>query len=118
MTCKCRYCGNLLCYASEDVGRDVQCSRCSQTIRLPGKLQSLASIRRVRRKNLAGIAMELGGFGLMLFLFPWGLMAGIVVVYLGWRKSTILSCTQCAAQVAHKDVAACPNCRARFGPEE
>jgi predicted Zn-ribbon and HTH transcriptional regulator len=114
MTCQCRYCGYTICYSLDDVGHDARCSRCGQTIRLPGKLASIATLKRIRQKDIKGIGMELGGFALMFFLFPWGFVAGGTLLYFGWRKSTALVCSNCGNMVKDKDVSNCNKCRSSF----
>jgi|SRR6059058_3420323 hypothetical protein len=117
MTCNCRFCGYIVCYSVEDIGREIPCSRCSQYIRLPGKLVEIATLKRMRRKDNAGIAMEIGGFLLMFILFPWGFMAGVTVLYFGWRKSTALMCSACGTVVHDNTTGSCPKCRSNFGIE-
>jgi len=117
MTCNCRYCGFLVCYTVEDIGRDIECSRCSQTIRLPGKLASIAALKRARRKDPVGLSMEIGGFLLVPFLFPWGLVAGATVIYFGWRRSTMLACSNCGTEIKDKTASNCPKCKSHFGSE-
>jgi hypothetical protein len=61
--------------------------------------------------------MEIGGFLVMFFFFPWGFLAGLVLLYFGWRESTTLSCSQCGSLIDSRDATQCPNCRARFASE-
>lgn len=86
-------------------------------MRLPGRLAEVAVVKRVRRKNPQGLALELAGFALMFFVFPWGLIAGATVVYLGWRKSTALVCSNCNRDVNNRFAGECPGCRSKFGSE-
>ena len=117
LTCRCRHCGYAICYSREDVGHDARCGGCGQSVRLPGKLAAVAVLQRSRCKNPQGLALELAGFALMFFVFPWGLIAGAIVVYLGWRKSTALICSNCSRIVARRSVAECPACKSKFGSE-
>ena len=117
LTCRCRHCGYTLCYSREDVGHDGRCGGCGQSVRLPGKLAAVAVVERIRRKNPQGLALELAGFALMFFVFPWGLIAGALVVYLGWRKSTALICSNCGRAVEQRSASECPACKSKFGSE-
>jgi hypothetical protein len=106
-----------MCYSHDDIGHDAHCSGCGQTIRFPGKLASVAVIQRARRRNRAGLALEIAGFLPMPFFFPWGLIVGATVVYLGWKKSSMLVCSNCNISVQDQTLAECPGCRAKFGSD-
>jgi hypothetical protein len=106
-----------MCYTREDIGHDARCSGCGQTVRLPGKLTSVALAQRSRRKNRAGLALEIGGFLPMPFFFPWGMILGAVIVYFGWRKSTMLVCSNCDTPLTEASLTECPACRSKFGSE-
>jgi hypothetical protein len=99
------------------VGADARCSNCGETIRLPGKLETVAAIHRIRRNDRTGLALEILGFVTMLFLFPWGLFAGAAIVYFGWRKSTVLVCSNCHSVVADQQQEKCTGCRSKFGSD-
>ena len=116
-TCRCRHCGFAICYSREDVGHDARCPGCGDSVRLPGKLTAVALINRVRRKNPQGLALELAGFAMMFFVFPWGMVFGSGVVYMGWRKSTSLVCSSCGGEVKERGLAKCPACKSNFGSE-
>src|ERR1051325_8636636 len=73
LTCRCRFCGYVLCYSRDDIGMDAQCPQCRQTLRLPGKLSLVATIIRRREKDQLAIAVEIIGFLCMFFAFPWGI---------------------------------------------
>lgn len=115
--CRCRHCGYQISYTSDNVGADIDCSNCLQTIRLPGKLETVAAIRRARRADRAGLAMEIGGFASMFFLFPYGMIAGATLVYFGWRKTNALVCSNCHTIVSKRTVEKCPGCRSKFSSE-
>src|SRR5687768_230459 len=117
LTCRCRHCGYTLCYSRDDVGSDARCSSCNQTIRLPGKLDTVAAIRRVRRNDRTGLGLEILGFLMMFFLFPWGLFIGALIVFFGWRKSTVLVCSNCHSLVTDRQQEQCTGCKSKFGSE-
>jgi hypothetical protein len=96
---------------------DARCPQCGQTIRLPGKLATVATLVRERRKDPLGIGLEVIGFVAMFFFFPWGMLIGAVVVFLGWRKSTALLCGNCRARVKRRSAEKCPECKVPFGTE-
>ena len=96
---------------------DAKCPRCAQTIRLPGKLSSLATIRTARQKEPLGLALEIGGFIAMFFFFPWGILLGLILVFLGWRKSNRLVCSNCGTILKSRTAETCPACRSKFSSE-
>ena len=115
--CRCRHCGYQIAYTSDNVGADARCPNCGNTIRYPGKLETLAAIRRARRSDRLGLALELGGFTSMFFFFPYGFIAGATLVYFGWRKTNALVCGNCNMIVPSRQTAKCPGCKSRFGSE-
>lgn len=117
LTCRCRFCGYNICYSRDNVGADARCSNCGETIRLPGKLATVATIHRIRRKDRVGLSLEIGGFIVMFFLFPWGMLAGAVTVFFGWRRSTVLVCSNCHSVVANRLQEQCVGCKSKFGSE-
>jgi hypothetical protein len=116
-TCRCRFCGYILCYQKEDVGTDAHCPQCGQSLRLPGKLATVSTIIRRRQKDPLGIGLEILGFVCMFFVPPWGFIVGTVLIIVGWRRSHILLCENCGARLPHRDLESCPNCRCRFTEE-
>jgi hypothetical protein len=114
LTCRCRFCGYILCYPKEDVGTDAHCPQCGQSIRLPGKLASVSTIIRRRQKNPLGIGLEILGFISMFFLPPWGLIGGGVLITIGWRRSNILICENCGTRLRSRDLESCLKCRCKF----
>ncbi len=96
---------------------DARCPQCAQTIRLPGKLAAVATIITRRQKNLLGIGLEAAGFVSMAFFFPWGMLVGAALVFVGWKKSRALLCSNCGARVRHPSVEKCPQCHSGFGVE-
>ena len=117
LNCRCRHCGYSLCYSADNVGADSRCSNCGETIRLPGKLSAVAGIHRARRTDRAGLALEIGGFLMMFFLYPYGLIGGAVIVYLGWRRCTVLVCSNCNSIVLTRDEDKCSGCKSSFDSE-
>jgi hypothetical protein len=106
-----------MCYTREDIGHDARCTGCGQNVRLPGRLAAVAVARSARRGNRAGLAMELGGFLPMPFFFPWGMIVGAVIVYFGWRKSTMLICSNCNTPLSDRAQSECGGCRSKFSSE-
>lgn len=117
LTCRCRFCGNVVCYTERDVGYDIRCNTCSQTIRLPGKLIGMATLERSRKKDSLGLGMEIGGFALMFVMFPWGVLVGSVVVVMGWMRTTAYICSNCSTIQPDSKVESCSRCKATFGKE-
>lgn len=115
--CRCRHCGYQVAYTSDNVGADVRCPNCGNTIRLPGKLQTMAAIRRARRSDRLGMAMEIGGFVSMFFFPPYGLFIGGALVYFGWRKTSALVCSNCNTLVPSRTAVKCVGCKSKFGSE-
>jgi RNA polymerase subunit RPABC4/transcription elongation factor Spt4 len=99
------------------VGADARCPNCGQTIRFPGRLETVAAIRRSRRPDRLGLAMEIGGFAAMFFFPPYGLIVGVALVCLGWRKTNLLVCSNCNVIVPSRKVPKCPGCKSKFGSE-
>ena len=117
LTCRCRFCGNILSYARHDIGTDARCPTCGQVVRLPGPLQKVGTIERRRSWDPLGTSMEVAGFVLMFFLFPWGFAAGIVLLILGWRRCNKLVCSGYARPLPHSRLERCPHCRASFSSD-
>jgi phage FluMu protein Com len=115
--CRCRHCGYQIAYSSDNVGTDARCPSCGNTVRLPGKLETVAAIRRSRRMDRLGLAMEIGGFASMFFLFPYGMIAGATLVYFGWRKTNALVCSNCNTLVPTRSTPKCSGCKSKFGSE-
>jgi hypothetical protein len=61
--------------------------------------------------------MELGGFATMFFFPPYGIIAGMTLVYFGWRKTNALVCSNCHTFVGSRTVTKCPGCKSKFGSE-
>lgn len=115
--CRCRHCGYQIAYTSDNVGADARCPNCGNTIRYPGKLETVAAIQRARRTDHLGLAMEIGGFASMFFLFPYGIIVGATLVYFGWRKNSMLICSNCHSVIPSRQSTKCPGCKSRFGSE-
>jgi hypothetical protein len=96
---------------------DARCSNCGQTIRLPGRLATVATIRTRRQTDRLGVGFEIIGFISMFILFPWGFFVGAGLVYFGWRKSNAFVCSSCGGRVKNRQVESCPNCRAKFSSD-
>lgn len=117
LTCRCRYCAYVICHSPDEIGLDARCPRCGQTIRLPGNLATVTSIRRVRKNEPVGVALELLGFASAFVLFPYGLIVAPGLLYMGWRKTNRLVCANCGSAVASKAAESCPGCKAKFSGE-
>lgn len=100
-----------------DAGREIQCSRCTQPIKLPGKLAVIATVAPARRKDAAGLALEAAGVVSLFLFFPWGLFAGAVLIWLGWRKCNGWVCDNCGTPVQSRHAERCPGCRSKFGAD-
>jgi hypothetical protein len=64
-----------------------------------------------------GLGCEIAGFIAMFLFFPWGTIAGVPLLYVGWRKSTVFRCSNCGTSVK-KDAEKCPRCRSRFSSDD
>ncbi len=76
------------------------------------------SKRKARRKHKtefagAGALVQLVGV-ILLFVFPIGTLAGIVLLIIGHSMSTKLICSECGNQIEGKQVKICPTCQAAF----
>lgn len=100
-----------------DAGREIECTNCHQPVKLPGKLAVIATIRPARRKDMAGIAMEFGGVVLSFFLFPWGMIFGAVLIWLGWRKCNVWVCDNCGTPLQSATAESCPGCKSKFSAD-
>lgn len=116
LTCNCRFCGNLICYAKIDAGSQMICPRCKQWISLPAALTPFAVIQRQRKKSTPGLMLEVGGFALMIW-FPIGTIAGLALLIIGWRQSFAKVCGNCGAPVKDPSQANCGRCKAVFTVE-
>ena len=84
-------------------------------VRLPGKLTNLSGVKRARNKDALGLALEIIGFVAMFVVFPWGLLGGAVLVWLGWRRTYRWVCENCNTSLKSRWEEACPGCRTKFG---
>jgi hypothetical protein len=98
-----------------DAGRDIACPRCFQLVKLPGRLAAIATCRRARKNDPRGIAMELSGLALFFIYFPWGMIVGSGLAWLGWRRCGIWVCDNCETPLPSRDAESCPGCRSKFG---
>jgi hypothetical protein len=96
-----------------DAERQIQCPGCKNSIFLPGQLLSVAPLLRQRKNHPKGLALEISGI-LLLAFFPWGTLAGIVLLVLGWRSSFVPVCGNCQRIVKPADSPRCPHCKATF----
>jgi len=92
-----------------------ECPACQGTVLLPGNLQGLASRRKARVVSVPGLVLEIGGF-LLLFWFPLGTIAGPFLIYIGFKQSSAIRCSNCDA-VTTPGAARCSNCRALFSSD-
>ncbi|MGV3773018.1 MAG: hypothetical protein ACO1QB_08960 [Verrucomicrobiales bacterium] len=116
LICRCRFCSRTFSYESAEAGCQANCPHCHQPVLLPGHLQ-LITVKKVERINsFPTLAMEIGGFILMIF-YPFGTILGIVLVITGWRQSYKLRCGNCDAVINNADQEKCPKCKARFASE-
>jgi hypothetical protein len=116
LTCRCRFCGKSFPYLRQDAGATAECPECHNSVLLPGKLQGVATKRRGRVNSPPGLAMEVGGALLLFFWFPIGAAFGVVLISLGWRKNSVLRCSNCEG-VTSKEAARCAKCGAAFSSE-
>ena len=82
---------------------------------LPGNLQGIATKKKTRVNTREGLAMEIGGF-LLLLWYPVGTVIGPVLVFFGWKKNNALRCSNCDAPTDLKTTR-CGKCRATFSSE-
>jgi hypothetical protein len=115
LTCRCRHCGKSFPYLRSDAGATAECPECRNSVVLPGNLQGIATKKKTRVNTREGLAMEIGGF-LLLLWYPVGTVIGPVLVFFGWKKNNALRCSSCEALT---DAAAtrCAKCRAAFSSD-
>ncbi len=115
LTCRCRHCGKTFSYLRSDAGAQMDCPECAHSVLLPGRLRSLATKQKRRVTSIPGLILEIGGFLLMLW-YPFGTVAGPVLVAIGWNGSVSLRCSNCD-QPASREAAQCAGCRAAFSSD-
>lgn len=59
-----------------------------------------------------GALIQLAGV-LLLFAFPIGTVAGVILIIIGSQKSKVHQCSECASKV-QKEAKLCPHCRTVF----
>lgn len=116
LVCRCRFCARTFNYAASEAGCQANCPHCSQPVLLPGRLQLITVRKRERVNSLSTIAMEVGGFVLMIF-YPFGTVLGVVLVIAGWRRSHKLRCGNCEHVLTKPGLLKCPGCKAQFSSE-
>ena len=67
-------------------------------------------LKRTRKTSPLGLLVELVGF-ILLFIFPLGTIAGIILLVIGGRMSLQIVCPNCRNPIASKDVRICPTCK-------
>jgi hypothetical protein len=115
LTCRCRHCGKNFPYLRSDAGATAECPDCGNTVLLPGNLQKLATRRKSRVLSVPGLILEIGGF-LLLFWFPLGSIAGPFLIYIGFKQSYGLRCSNCEAPTT-PGAARCSKCRSSFSSD-
>lgn len=93
----------------------MECPGCHNSVQLPGHLQGLATKRKSRILSIPGLILEIGGF-LLMFWYPIGTVAGLVLVIIGFKQSYALRCSNCEQPTTPKSNR-CSNCRAAFSSE-
>ncbi len=69
----------------------------------------------IKKGEFVGIGALVQIFGLiLLFIFPLGTVAGILLLLIGSRMAIKLKCGGCGNSINNKEVKLCPNCRAQF----
>jgi hypothetical protein len=81
---------------------------------VPQPSPTTGRVQRKRKTNVLGILVELVGL-FLLFVFPFGTIVGIILLFLGGRMSLRLVCSECGNRVEDKSVRMCPVCRAILG---
>jgi hypothetical protein len=115
LTCRCRHCGLSFPYLKSDAGATAECPNCRGSVVLPGHLQGVATKRKSRVNTRAGVALEVGGFALMIW-YPIGTIIGPVLIFFGWRRNNSLRCSNCG-QPTNSKATQCPKCRAAFSSD-
>jgi hypothetical protein len=115
LTCRCRHCGKTFPYLKQEAGVTAECPECRNSVQLPGKLQGIATKRRVRVLSVPGILMEISGFLLMAW-YPIGTIAGPALILVGWRNGNRLRCSNCDEPTDAR-ATRCAKCRAAFSSD-
>jgi len=78
---------------------------------------AMASITKKKEFAGTGCLAQISGF-ILLFLFPFGTIAGIVLIIIGSRLKVKLACSECGNKIDNKEVRMCPVCKVSFLPDE
>lgn len=98
-----------------DADKTVICPLCGElTPLVPLKGGGKSNHEQRNEFNLAGCVLLFGGLVAVCFMFPWGLLGGGVLVYLGTRMTRVSICSKCEGKVADKEATSCPHCHAVF----
>lgn len=112
----CRQCGMNVSYVVESAGGTAPCPRCGGDVHLPGHAQVIAPRVWRRRTSPPGLAMEIGGF-LLLMWFPIGTILGFVLIVVGYRQSRRLVCGNCERDLPNETLRRCPSCKSALADE-
>ena len=66
-----------------------------------------------RATSGVGLVLELLGF-ILLFVFPFGTIFGVVFLVYGFSKSKKLVCSECGNKIEDKEVKLCSVCKVSF----
>ncbi len=89
------------------------CTKCGNSMGVAASGRH-GTIRRKSEFVGVGALVQLVGL-VLLFVFPIGTVAGVILLGVGSRLSTKLTCSDCGNRIADKGVKVCPVCKTSFG---
>ena len=71
---------------------------------------------KVKKSEFVGIGAAIQAIGLIVcfIAFPFGVVAGIILLIVGSRMAIVYKCSECRGKV-DKEAMVCQHCRANFG---
>jgi Zn finger protein HypA/HybF involved in hydrogenase expression len=123
----CVHCGGGMEFPAELQGQKIVCPHCNvlTTLGQPAAtppplpqsfhpaLHQKAEIKSKSEFIGVGCFVQLVGL-VLLFLFPIGTIAGVLLLILGGRMAIKLVCSSCGNPVSGKQVKVCPSCQSAF----
>lgn len=127
-TCACPHCGQKIEFEAEHAGSSAPCPTCGKNLILssatppapaaiptramPQMPNKTALAKLTRKTEFAGVgaAVQAAGVLACFFMFPVGLIVGILLLIIGGRMAIKFYCGNCGNRVENKQVKMCPVC--------